>query len=282
MSHLGAFWNQLRIGTPGAAQHFRTDDNDDGVGLVAHTIPPGYYYADTLRNALLTLIATDIAAIRIAISTTGHWTFDNNGGGNFRIVIDDPWLGVFLGFTSVTLTGQNSYTGSRRMRGSWYPDRPPSIYDPQPYAAGGASQEFAASGAAASEACGEEPDETQFEFPAVNNVTEYSSPAGSYGASYGGAGITDFSHARDFWWKLKDASGYQVHGWRNGRPVRWFPDRDDSDIAISGAGHTHSSSLFTTWIFDKLERWGDVAVPTRNRMSTLYDLNWHAREYVES
>lgn len=283
MSYLGAFVNEICIAPLSAGgYHFRTDDNDDGAGYVNHVIPAGYYWPDTLRNAILLLIQTDIPTARIAISSTGHWTIDRPATGTgMRLQFNELWLRDFLGFHSLTtLTGAETYTGSRRQRGAWRPDKPVALYDPQPFAAGGASQEFAASGAAASEACGEEPDATGFEFSAIDNVTEYTSPAGSSGTSYAGAGVTDFLHARDLWWKLKDSNDRIVQGWRNGRPVRWYPDRDDSDVVLGDAAVIHSTG-FTTWIFDGLQDWGKVATPTRRRMSILYDLAWNAREFVD-
>lgn len=288
MSYLGCFWNQIYVPPLGAgAYHFRTDDNDDGVGYVNHVIPTGYYYPDTLRAAMVALIATDIAAIRMGLSATGHWTLDNNGGVNWRLNFSALWLRDFLGFYGTsTLTGANTYTGARRQRGAWYPGRPIARYDPQPLAAGGAEQEFAASGAPASEACGEEVLRTPFEFTAIDNVTDYVSPSGATGAAYtaGGIGRNDYQHARDLWWRLKDDVSYATQGWRNGRPVRYYPDRDNAVLAITGGATLTTASTYTTWVFDKesLNDWGNVSRPTRDRLSILYDLAWQGRQWVDA
>lgn len=278
---LACFQNEIIIGSQN--RDFQTDDNDDGVGVVGHGLTEGAYTWDTLRTALLTLMRTDIAAMRMGLSSTGHVTFDNNGGGNFRIIWPDQALRDLLGFTHTTLTGTNVYTGSRRIRGAWYPRKIINQHEPKGRAQ--VERTRSASGVKRYGELEDEIDSTVFAIDFVDNVTELVTPSGVFGSTYIGTGITDYFHAYNFWWRKNDVitPGQMNQGWRDGRPVRYFADSANAVIAIGAAlGFTYTAANYTTWQFDPdvCSDWDKAAQTSSGILTIHYNLTLPAEEYV--
>lgn len=264
---LSCFQNRIEIGD-------QTKDFVDGGG--ARTIDKGLYTWDTFRTAFLA--AWVQAGERFGISADGFVTLDDNGGANFTITWTDTALRDLLGFTA-DLAGANSYTASRKIRGAWYPTKIVNAALIKPRHAK-VTQETCLSGKRRTFHSGNVYDRCHFQVLFVDGVTELASPTGFFGTSYVGTGITDHSHARDFWWDTSVASS---QGWSNGKPVRYFADRANAAIALgAAAGFTYTAANFSTWNFDQraCEDWANVAVEFRSPRTVHYTFDWEAQEEI--
>lgn len=277
-----AFLNRIYIGAPAnGSYHFQTDDDDGGVNPpVNQLLTQGWYTWDTLRTAMLTLIQTDIPTARMGLSSTGHWTFDKTGGGtNFSITFADTWLARLFGCVVSPLTGAQSYTLSRRARGMWMPSVPVAEFRQEP--AGDGEDVRSNAGVLTTNVTGDEVVQSKIVMRHIDNVTEYTSPAGSYGTTYVGTGITEYYHAREFWWRLEDGV-YANQGWRDGRYFDYFADAANAAIPITSAlGYTYSSSNYTRWQAKGGEKqdWAKIAQPIFNYLA-FFDLTIPVQAYV--
>lgn len=263
---LSCFHNRLEIGPQ---TQFFTD-------TAPRTIATGLYHWDEFRTAFLAAWTT--AGKRFGLTSAGFVTLDNGGGAVFAITWTSPKLRDLLGYTA-DLGGANTYTASRKIRGAWHPMKPVNSAIAKPRFAS-VNQEETLSGKRRTFYSGAKYQRAQFAVHYVDGLTELASPAGYCGTGYSGLGLTDYTHARDNWWDTSDAAS---QGWANGRPVRFFADRDDADIAAGlAANYTFVAANYSTWNFDAkaCADWSEIAKERTPLRTTLYMLEWDAQQEV--
>lgn len=263
---LSAFHNRIEIGSQTATF---TD-------TALRTIPTGLYHWDELRTAFLAAWTT--VGRRFGLSSAGFVTLDNGGGAPWGITWTSSKLRDILGFTT-DLAAANTYTASRNIRGAWHPTKSVNSVIAKPRFAI-VNQESTLSGKRRTFYSGARYQRARFLVQYVNALTELASPSGFYGTSYVGTAITDYLHARDYWWDTSDAA-YQ--GWSNGRPVRFFANRSDASIdQTDAAGFTFTAADYTTWNFDAkaCEDWAEIATERIPAQTLHYTLDWNAQQEV--
>jgi hypothetical protein len=268
-----AFYNYVVVGAS-------NDNFNDGAG---RTIASGMYRFDEFAEAFLD--AAGFAGRRLTLSDQGFVTIDSNGGANFAITWTDTALRDFLGYTG-NLAAANTYAAPRRVRGAWHSTFATlAEFDPVP--TGAASQRRSRGGLTRSTWQGRIVDEVEFYLQFLSNDRRLTSPAGASGITYQDAGsadpgLTEYAHARDFWF---DATSAANQGFSDGRPVVFFEDETDvgftMDSAAAPAWDSLSSGTFTTWVVgvDALARLRRDKVLAGKR--THYHLRLPAVEYVE-
>lgn len=283
MAATPAFLNRIFVGAPtNGTYHFRTQDNDGVSAFQNNTITEGWYTPDTFRTAFLTLLQSDIATARMGLSSQGYWTIDKTGGApNFRIEFGDVWMARYLGLEgTTTLSGAQSYVIARRMRGALHPAVPVASFRQEPRGEG--SQERSNAGVIATTVFGDEVLESPgMTIRHLDNVTEYVTPGSSVGTSYAATGITDYIHARDYWWRLEDGV-FVNQGWRDGRYFMYFADAANAAIAIGSAlGFTYTGSQYSLWtpVGSNMHDWAKVASPVVDHL-ILFDLSIPVSAYV--
>lgn len=267
-----AFYNYVVVGAS-------NDSFNDGAG---RTVASGLYRFDEFVEAFLD--AAGFAGRRLTLSDQGFVTIDNNGGANFAITWTDTALRDFLGYTG-NLAAANSYAAPRRVRGAWHSTFA-SLAEFDPVPTGRASQRRSRGGLTRSTWQGRLVDEVEFVLQYLSNDRRLSSPASASGITYANAGateqgLTEYAHARDFWF---DATSAANQGFSDGRPVVFFEDEADvgftMDSAAAPAWNSLTSGEFSTWVFaaEALERLRREKVLAGKR--THYHLRLPAGEYV--
>ena len=268
-----AFYNYVVVGAS------NDTFNDGGV----RTITSGLYRFDEFVEAFLNAWTT--VGRRVLLSDTGFVTLDNNGGANFAITwpAADVALRDYLGFTA-DLAAANSYIAPRRVRGAWHSTFA-SLAEFDPVPTGHATQRRSRGGLTRSTWQGRLVDEVEFVLQFLSNDRRLSSPASAVATTYAGAaateqGLTEYAHARDFWF---DATAAANQGFSDGRPVVFFEDEADVGFTMNDAAAPAWNSItteFTTWVFavEALAKLRREKVLTGKR--THYHLRLPATEYV--
>lgn len=277
-----AFWNYIYVG----------EDNDDFSinvgGASAVSLTHGRYTMFGFLDHFLDICQTGAGAggIRLGVSSTGHVTIDNNGGANFALTWTDTDLRDLLGFTANLGGAANSYTGTRRMRGSYYMGNAAVAtastireHDPKPGLTH-ASQTESLGGVIRTTIGAKRRNMTEFQLQFLDHSARLVSPAGAAGTTYADAaatesGLTEYAHAKDFW---HDALTVASQGWCDGRPVEFF--ETSPTIAISAAPSAPASTEYSTWVFGPAvcENW--PGVKARPPKTTLYNITLPAKEYT--
>ncbi len=281
-----AFWSNIFIG-PGN-DTFQTDDDDDGAGLVTHTLTNGETTWDALREDLIADITTDFP-IQIGISSSGHVTINRTSGFPFRIVWTDAPLRDLLGFTENTLTGASSYIAPRRMRAAFYSTMPsaaqePTIeeHDPMPGLIQ-VVQTDALSGVRRTTRSGVRRKRATFLLRNIPNDARYTSPSGAAVKTYANAlsteeGLTPYTHLRDFFY---DSTTAGSQGYSDGRVVYYFADAADASVATSATDWSPAlGGDYTRWIVDREDCESFSARKARPPKSHLYHVDLRVAEYL--
>jgi hypothetical protein len=158
-------------------------------------------------------------------------------------------LKSLLGFTS-DLSTDESYIGSRRSQGSFYPSAYVTSFLSQSKWTGGAVQTKALSGKTMTTLKGVRRQEGNLKIDFLNGNRELASPSLFYGATYEGSGITEITHCELDWWNASN------QGWSDGRPVRYFANASDCALTLNTSAQNYASSSFNTWVFQSN---GDIA-----------------------
>lgn len=277
-----AFWNYLYVG----------ENNDDFTinvgGASPVSLTHGRYTFFGFLDHFLDICQSGAGAggLRLGLSNTGHLTIDSNGGANFALTWTDTALRDLLGFTLDLGGAANTYTGSRRVRGSYYMGNAGAAtlstirdHDPKPGLTA-VSQTESIAGVIRTTIPAKRRNRSEFRLQFLDNSCRLVSPAGCVGTTYAGAaatdpGLTEYKHAMDFW---HDALTVASQGWCDGRPVEFF--ETSPTIAIAAAPAAPASTAYTTWVFDAAvcENW--PAPKAREPKTTLYHLALPAREYT--
>lgn len=247
------FWNEIQVG-PG--------NKDFIINAGSASIAQGTYASFLeFRNAFMTAAQTVVATLRSGISSTGHFTIDNNGGANFTVTFSDIEIGYLLGFTGSLSAAANTFTAPRRIGASLYLEHGGGRHaatikehDPMPGLVH-VTQTEALSGVRRTTRSGVRRKRARFEIQFLDNSARFVSPSGAVTTTYANAGtavydigLTQFEHAKFRWW---DPSNIAAQGWGDGRRIRFIEDSTNATFAQSAAAWAWASPApYTDWVAD--------------------------------
>lgn len=277
------FWNEIQVG-PGL-QNF-------SINAGACTITAGTYSTfREFRNAFMTAAQTSVATLRSGLSSTGHFTLDNNGGANFTVTFTDIAIGYLLGYTgSIAIAGQ-SWTGSRRIGASLYLEHgggPTAAtigeHDPKPGLVH-VSQTEALSGLRRTTRSGVQRKRAAFSLQFLDNTALYVTPSSATGTTYaanaGAAfdiGLTQYAHAKERWY---DSTRVEAQGWSDGRRIRYFPDSATTTYALTAAAWSApAATAYSDWVADETACAEFSAEKARPPQTTKYHWTIPVWEYL--